>query len=91
MTRSGVVMLAMLPLAWSWAIPAAAQNDWQYPDPYFGILEIEKSRPSGSQSREAVRPAQPRSTARPRIWRMAPRPTGPVGRSAGAAGRPSGR
>jgi hypothetical protein len=21
-----------------------AQNDWQYPDPYFGILEIEKSR-----------------------------------------------
>ena len=23
--------------------PAQAQNDWQYPDPYFGILEIEKS------------------------------------------------
>jgi len=23
--------------------PAHAQNDWQYPDPYFGILEIEKS------------------------------------------------
>ncbi len=22
---------------------AMAQNDWQYPDPYFGILEIEKS------------------------------------------------
>jgi hypothetical protein len=26
------------------------QNDWQYPDPYFGILEIEKSRvPAGRQ------------------------------------------
>jgi len=23
--------------------PARAQNDWQYPDPYFGILEVEKS------------------------------------------------
>lgn len=22
---------------------ATAQNDWQYPDPYFGILELEKS------------------------------------------------
>lgn len=25
---------------------AAAQNDWQFPDPYFGILEIEKSVPA---------------------------------------------
>ncbi len=40
-----------------------AQNDWQYPDPYFGILEIEKSR--GSQSRTAVVP-QPRARGRQR-------------------------
>lgn len=40
-----------------------AQNDWQYPDPYFGILEIEKSR--GSASRAAVVP-QPRPRGRQR-------------------------
>jgi hypothetical protein len=40
-----------------------AQNDWQYPDPYFGILEIEKSR--GSASRAAVVP-QPRARGRQR-------------------------
>ena len=28
-----------------------AQNDWQYPDPYFGILEIEKSVDSASSRR----------------------------------------
>lgn len=40
-----------------------AQNDWQYPDPYFGILEIEKSR--GSASRAAVVP-EPRARGRQR-------------------------
>ena len=34
----------------SMASPAQAQNDWQYPDPYFGILEIEKSH-NGSTAR----------------------------------------
>ena len=34
----------------SMASLAQAQNDWQYPDPYFGILEIEKSH-NGSTAR----------------------------------------
>jgi hypothetical protein len=40
----------MFAAAASMASPAQAQNDWQYPDPYFGILEIEKSR-DGATSR----------------------------------------
>jgi hypothetical protein len=31
--------------------PAHAQNDWQYPDPYFGILEIEKSHDGATARR----------------------------------------
>ncbi|MEI7863656.1 MAG: hypothetical protein WCJ21_13535 [Planctomycetota bacterium] len=44
--------------------PAAAQNDWQYPDPYFGILEIEKSirRPAAAGT---VPPAGPQMRAAP--------------------------
>jgi hypothetical protein len=33
------------------ATPAVAQNDWQYPDPYFGILEIEKSHDAATRRR----------------------------------------
>lgn len=43
---AGVVAVAVA----SWAGTATAQNDWQYPDPYFGILEIEKSH-GGSVAR----------------------------------------
>jgi hypothetical protein len=53
-----------------------AQNDWQYPDPYFGILEIEKSR--GSQSPTAVVP-QPRA----RGWQRQPA----AGRAGGSRNR----
>jgi hypothetical protein len=47
----------------SMASPAQAQNDWQYPDPYFGILEIEKShdRATARRYRDEVNPA-PRSS-----------------------------
>lgn len=86
MTRFGAVVLATLTFALPWAVPAAAQNDWQFPDPYFGAVEIEKSRAAGGSPREAVRPVQPRSPARPRLWRMTPRP---AGRAGAAAGRPS--
>ena len=43
--------------------PAQAQNDWQYPDPYFGILEIEKSHDgtTARRYRAEVNPA-PRSS-----------------------------
>lgn len=42
---------------------AHGQNDWQYPDPYFGILEIEKSHDSGTwrRYRAEVSPAPGRS------------------------------
>jgi hypothetical protein len=45
-----------------WACSASsvrAQNDWQYPDPYFGILEIEKSQDGATarRSRAEVNPA----------------------------------
>jgi len=51
--------------------PSQAQNDWQYPDPYFGILEIEKShdRNTSRRYRAEVKPA-PRSNrfAAPSAW-----------------------
>jgi len=69
------------------ASSAHAQNDWQYPDPYFGILEIEKSH-NGSTARRyraEVNPS-PRSSrvAAPSAWQA------PAGELTGAAtGTPS--
>ncbi|MFM9011327.1 MAG: hypothetical protein ACKON8_10790 [Planctomycetota bacterium] len=53
------------------ATPARAQNDWQFPDPYFGILEIEKSRPSGVERRfrAEVAPGSRSVPSRPRPLR----------------------
>jgi len=45
---AGAVVMAV---ALTVAAPARAQNDWQYPDPYFGLFEIEKSRPGGPAPR----------------------------------------
>jgi len=56
--------------------PAHAQNDWQYPDPYFGILEIEKSH-NGSTARRyrsEVNPA-PRAS---RVAAASPAPATPA-------------
>ena len=44
----GLIAIAAVP--WL-ATPARAQNDWQYPDPYFGILEIEKSHDAATARR----------------------------------------
>ena len=64
----GVFMCAA---AASMASSAQAQNDWQYPDPYFGILEIEKSHDGATarRYRAEVNPA-PRSSrfAAPSAW-----------------------
>ncbi len=37
---------------------AIAQTDWQYPDPYFGVIEIEKSpkQPAVPPRRELAKP-----------------------------------
>jgi|688.fasta_scaffold29489_2 hypothetical protein len=54
-------------------VDAWAQNDWQYPDPYFGILEIEKSRtalPARHGAGPAVAGPRPRTaSSRPRVFR----------------------
>lgn len=66
------------------ATPARGQNDWQYPDPYFGILEIEKSHDGAAWRKyrseiapapRAVRPAAPADVAKPAPG--APRPERP--------------
>ena len=49
------------------AVPARAQNDWQYPDPYFGILEVEKSHDG-----TAVRRPRAEAHAAPRPPRLLP-------------------
>lgn len=50
--------------------PAWCQNDWQFPDPYFGAVEFDISRPPAARRVEArstdVRPTPP---ARPRAMR----------------------
>lgn len=38
-------LIMAVALIWAWGPDSKAQNDWQFPDPYFGILEVEKSRP----------------------------------------------
>jgi len=57
------IALAAACVACSWAGTARAQNDWQFPDPYFGILEIEKSHNAAAwrRYRAEVDPA-PRRT-----------------------------
>lgn len=61
------------------AAAARAQNDWQYPDPYFGILEIEKSRSPDAERRHradvrptGVKPAVRRSRRPQQRHRPAP-------------------
>jgi hypothetical protein len=57
-TRHAMVWLVRSPLAVALLLTASCltgrahgQNDWQFPDPYFGILEIEKSHDSGTWRR----------------------------------------
>jgi len=63
---------AALVLAVAICRPASAQNDWQFPDPYFGAIEIQKSHaappaarpwrpePSASARKAPLAPARPR-------------------------------
>ena len=49
---------------------ARAQNDWQFPDPYFGALEFDVSRPSGQRQRRVESAPAPRpKTSRQRPFR----------------------
>ncbi len=64
-TRLSSLTIGLVAIAAVWwpATSAKAQNDWQYPDPYFGILEIEKSHDGATarRYRGEVKPA-PRSS-----------------------------
>lgn len=95
MQRAGVVAIAALALAFLGGSVAVAQNDWQFPDPYFGILEIEKSRTPEGAPRLQEEPRRladvgsgaPRLPwARRRLWRPAAVGTRPTPKS-GASGR----
>lgn len=63
---------------------AAAQNDWQFPDPYFGAIEFEKSRPpSAARDARRAEPSPtpswfgPRRTRFLRSFRTRPQPPAP--------------
>jgi hypothetical protein len=95
MQRAGVVLIAALALAFLGGSIAVAQNDWQFPDPYFGILEIEKSRtPAGAPRLQeeprglaGVGSGAPRwPWARRRLWRPAAAVTRPTPKN-GASGQ----
>jgi hypothetical protein len=81
-----------LAIAWWLATPAWAQNDWQYPDPYFGILEIEKSHDGATarRYRSEVNPT-PRSSRfpAPSAWQApAGEPAGPAAATPAPVTRP---
>lgn len=49
---------------------ARAQNDWQFPDPYFGAIEFDVSRPAAQRPRRVEPAASPRpKTTRQRPYR----------------------
>lgn len=68
------VAVATLVLGLIGSSAAFAQNDWQFPDPYFGAIEFDVSRPASQRPRR-VEPAQsPRPKAtRQRPYRSRPR------------------
>lgn len=71
---------------------ARGQNDWQYPDPYFGILEIEKSRVPAGRQQPRDETSQgfkaPRKAPAPPV---APRWRFPLRRRPAFAARPAGQ
>ena len=63
-------MVAVATLAACLAGPtsALAQNDWQFPDPYFGAIEFDVSRPSVQRQRRV----ESAPTPRPKTSRQRP-------------------
>lgn len=60
----GILFLAGGGIAWS-------QNDWQFPDPYFGAIEFDVSRPRSAPPRRVDSGPAP-----PRVRQVRPRTTG---------------
>jgi hypothetical protein len=76
--RAGLVATVIVMAAFSTRV-VRAQNDWQYPDPYFGIIEIEKSRTSAPDRRYRADVQQSPVKPTLRRPRWAPRKIRPVG------------
>lgn len=47
---------------------ACGQNDWQFPDPYFGAIELDVSRPTAQRPRRV----EPVPSPRPKTMRQRP-------------------
>lgn len=52
-----------------WDRPAVAQNDWQFPDPYFGAVEFEVSRQPVTRQYRVERAPPPAPAPRTRAMR----------------------
>jgi hypothetical protein len=69
-----LVAVATLAACLTGPTSALAQNDWQFPDPYFGALEFDVSRPSGQRQRRVESAPAPRlKSSRQRPFRTRPR------------------
>lgn len=73
------------------AAPAHAQNDWQYPDPYFGILEIEKSHTAATARRYRAEVNPAARGDRGSTQSIVPAPPGEPAKAAAAAPSPAPR
>ena len=57
-------MLVLAAAGWMLSAPAQAQNDWQYPDPFFGSIQFERQAGErGVWSRGLPRPQTDRDAA----------------------------
>lgn len=64
-----LVAVATLAACMMVAPTAVAQNDWQFPDPYFGAIEFDIAKPSPQRQRR-VEPAP--AAPRPKTSRQRP-------------------
>ena len=62
------VAVASLVLSLTASATAVAQNDWQFPDPYFGAIEFDISRPAAQRPRRV----EPAPSPRPKNTRQRP-------------------
>jgi hypothetical protein len=69
-----IVAVATLAACLAGPAPALAQNDWQFPDPYFGALEFDISRPAVTRPSRTAPASAPRpKPTRQRAHRGRPR------------------
>jgi hypothetical protein len=68
-----IAVVATLAACLTGPATARAQNDWQFPDPYFGAFEFDVSRPAVTRPSRAAPAAPVRPKARQRSVRGRPR------------------